>query len=328
VSLFVMLSVYAFLRALEDRRWFLWFGAFVGLGVLAKGPIELFAVIAVLGAAAAYRRIDWFLDPYFWGGVGISLLVAVPWHLYETLKFGEQFWDIYLGDQIIERIKEPLFTVAVTNTTYLQYIFGFAAPWATVFCGALVTTPFIWRKLLLREQGLIAASIVGAFAVLTVCFITQTKAISYLIPLYPFMAVVIALVVLGLTRLRMYGLRLFLIFFSVVLLFVGYKLTLYNAFHTNGYYWYEVALADEEKTIGELLLTSNAPTFYVYDTTTLGSIMYYSHLVKPDFIANTIPANAYVLYQTAELQKLEAQFPHIHFTSVYQGVSLSLAVAN
>jgi 4-amino-4-deoxy-L-arabinose transferase-like glycosyltransferase len=328
VSLFVILSVYAFMRAMKDRRWFLWFGAFVGLGVLSKGPIEVFGIIGALGVACAYRRINWLRDPYFWGGVGISLLVALPWHIYETVEFGSRFWATYLNGQILDRVAAPLFTVAITNVTYLQYIFEFAAPWALAFCGALVAGPFVWKKLVTKERALLVASVIGVFAVLAVCFITQTKAISYLIPLYPFMALTIIVAVVGLYRFRSRTLRIFLTLLLAILFIAGYKLTLYNGFHTNGYYWYEVSLADEEKTIAETLIAKHAPQFYVYDTTTLGSIMYYSHLVKPEFAAASIPQGAYVLYQTSELKKLETAYPQMHFTPLYQGASLSLTVAD
>lgn len=327
VSLFTILSVYAFLRALDDRRWFLWFGAFVGLGVLTKGPIELYAVIAVLGMAVVYRRWRWFLDPYFWCGVGISLLIALPWHIYETFKFGEQFWDAYFGTQILARIQQPLFVTGPTNTQYLQYLFGFAGPWAAVFCAGLVATPLIWKKLPLKERGLLAASITGVFAVLFVCLVTQTKAISYLIPLYPFMALGLVVMILGISRFRIDGLRTLLAIICGACLLLGFQSSINNGFHISGYYASEVALANEEKTIGETLLADHAPEFYIFDTTTLGSVMYYSHLVQPIFMSSStpLPTGAYLLYQTSELQKLETTYPQTHLASVYQGTDLSLA---
>jgi 4-amino-4-deoxy-L-arabinose transferase-like glycosyltransferase len=327
VSLFIVLSVYAFMRALEDRRWFLWFGVFVGLGVLAKGPIELFAIVAVLGAACAYRRFNWLLDPYFWGGVGMSLLVALPWHIYETIKFGELFWDEYIGSQVIARIQEPLFTTGPTNFEYIQYLFTFAAPWAVAFCVGCIATPILWKKLSVKERALLLASIVGVLAVLVVCIITKTKAISYLIPLYPFMALALAMMVLGTSRFRILYIKTVLTLLCAGLLAVGFWLSVYNGFHINTYYETEVALAKEEKTIGELLLARHAPQFYIYDTTMLGSVMYYSHLVTPVFVSTSIPRGVYLLYNTADLQKLETAFPDLHLASVYQGTYLSLTIS-
>lgn len=330
VSLFVVLSVYAFLRAQDNRQWFLWFGAFVGLGILAKGPIEGFGIIGALAVAVAYRRWKWLLDPYFWGGVGTALLIALPWHLYETAKFGMAFWDTYLIGQVLNRVATPLFTTGPTNAEYIGYLFQFATPWALAFCVSFVLTPLTWMKLRLQESALLFASEICVFAVLAVCLLTKTKAISYLIPLYPFMAVVIALSVAGLTRFQIPFLKPFLKPILVVLCVVGLGyglwLSYYNGFHISGYYASEIALAEEEQTIGDTLLARHAPTFYIYDTTTLGSIMFYSRLVKPEWIGDgDVPPGSYLLYQTNELQKLETSYPQLHLASVYQGESLSLA---
>ncbi|MDR3548855.1 MAG: glycosyltransferase family 39 protein [Candidatus Pacebacteria bacterium] len=326
VSLFIMLSLYAFLRGLDDRRWYLLLGIFVGLGVLSKDPIELFAIVAMLAAAAVYRRIDWLRDPYLWGGVGISLLVALPWHLYETFRFGEHFWDVYIGNQVIARVQTQLFSSGPTNADYFTYLFQFAAPWAAAWCIALLAAFVAWRKLVVKEQALLVASIAGVVSVMLVCLVTETKAISYMIPLYPFMAITIAMTMVGLGRFRIEGLRTALVTLAVCLTAYGLWLSAYNGFHLNGYYASGDALAKEEKTIGEDLLAHHATQFYIYDTTTLGSVMYYSRIVASQWISSLPPKGSYLLYQTDELRKLEEAYPQMRLASVYQGVSLSLGV--
>ena len=116
--------------------------------------------------------------------------------------------------------------------------------------------------------------------------------------------------------------------FFLCLVVVGFQLSIYNGFHISGYYSAEVALAQEEKTIGETLLTRHAPQFYIYATTPLGSIMYYSRLIMPGYLSSTTPHGIYLLYQTPELQKLETAYPALHLVPLYQGTYLSLAIAD
>ena len=68
ITLFVVLATYCFLRALEDRRWFLLFGACIGLAIITKGPLVVFALIAVAAIAWMYRRVDWIRNTFFWYG--------------------------------------------------------------------------------------------------------------------------------------------------------------------------------------------------------------------------------------------------------------------
>ena len=139
------------------------------------------------------------------------------------------------------------------------------------------------------------------------------------------MAIAIAIAILGVSRLITHRFQVLVCIGFILLVLAGLNLSISNGFHSSGYYTSEVALAQEEKTIGELLLTRHAPQFYIYDVTTLGSIMYYSRLVTPVFISTSIPSGAYVLYQTNELQKLETAFPQMRLASLYQASSLSLA---
>jgi 4-amino-4-deoxy-L-arabinose transferase-like glycosyltransferase len=331
VSLFIMLSTYAFYRAIQggvgDRKWYLWFGAFMGLTVLTKGPLVIYAGAAVFGILLIYRRFTWLKDNYFWGGIAIALAIILPWHIYETVLYGSTFWDTYLFGQVIDRVQENLFTVGPTNLQYLQYIFEFASPWIYVFCASLAVTPHFWKKISLQEQAALAAAFFGIASVLLVCFVTKTKAFSYLIPLYPFMAVYSAVILYQFSKTNTERSRIILAVVCIALLVNGFTASVYNGFHINTYFSAEVSLAQQEKNIGDLLKADSAPTFYTYNTTTLGSIMYYSRLLQPTFLktSDEIPENSYVLYQTNQLAKLKSILPTEKIDQLYIGQTLSLA---
>jgi len=326
VSLFVMAAAYAFLRAFEDRRWFLAFGAFVGVAILSKGPLAVFALIAALGIAIAYKRMDWLRDPYFWGGVGICLLIAVPWHLYETLQFGQVFWEEYIRDQVVDRVGQALFT-GPSNSAYIGYLFQFASPWIELWVASLVAAPFLWKRMSVKTQALFLAMVFGAIAVLAACFISKTQAIGYLIPLYPFIAVTVDLISHEVWHIKFSGIRKLVAAACICLCLFGFYLSFYNGLHINPYYIQEVSLANQEKIIGERLRTEHPATFYVFDLTTLGSIMYYSQLIAPLWVTSTPPpSHSYIVFPSSELQRVEQAYPLLKLTIVYQGTYITLGV--
>lgn len=338
VTFFDLLAVYAFWKAfhpLNSRnsfrgRWFLIFGISVGLAVLAKGPIALYAVTPIFGIATVYQNFKWIRNPSFWWGILLSLLIILPWHLYETYRFGLTFWKTYLVDQLLNRVDEVFFTIHPTNMDYISYAFGFGAPWLAIFCVSIIVAIFIWNRISPSVRALFAASVIGVFSVFSVDFITKTKAFNYLIPLYPFVALCVSLMGYEIGRLRFPRIRTLLSLIAIVLTGMGLWLTIFNAFHINSYYASEVSLADQEKAIGTLLKEDHAPTFYVYDTTTLGSIMFYSGLVKPIFMGSATAAvsqGSFVLYETMQHDALIAKYPNLSGMPVYNGASLSLVQA-
>jgi 4-amino-4-deoxy-L-arabinose transferase-like glycosyltransferase len=349
VSFFIMAALYAWLQGFQKRWWYVIFGILLGLAFMTKGPLAIYAVAAVLGSCLVCIRYSWnrLRDPYFWGGVMAFFIVVVPWHVYETIHFGYAFWEDYLGDEVLNRVGQQLFN-GPTNAEYLGYFFQFAAPWAFLFCIGVLLMPMFWKRMQVKAQALSLASLAGAVSVLVVCFITKTKAISYLIPLYPFMAVSIAVMAGELYR-YVKTLNLALILPSPVLrrpvrlshvisivitlcfvplIILGATLTVWNGFHLNPYYSSEVQLATDEKAIGEILLQQQPANFYEYNgVTTLGSIMFYSQLLSPGVYdpANPPPIGSFVVYQTSDIGHLDASTSDTSFIVMYKGQYLSLA---
>ena len=123
----------------------------------------MYAGAAILGLIFVYRRFKWLADPYFWGGVAVCLAVVLPWHIYETIQYGDSFWDIYLYAQVVQRVQHVLFSLQPTNYDYLSYIFQFATPWIYAFLASVVAAPFLWRRMQQKNQAVLAASIFGFF---------------------------------------------------------------------------------------------------------------------------------------------------------------------
>ena len=74
-----VLIAYFVIRLLktEDPRWWMAIGASVGVGLLTKYTICFF-IAGILGGMLLTRARRYFLSAWFWGGVGVALLIFLP----------------------------------------------------------------------------------------------------------------------------------------------------------------------------------------------------------------------------------------------------------
>ncbi|MFP4154428.1 MAG: ArnT family glycosyltransferase [Halothiobacillaceae bacterium] len=110
--LFMTAALFAtYLHYVEDRRrWVLLAFAAMGLGFLAKGPVAVVipAVVSLLFYVwqGAWRR--WFravLDPL---GIGLFLVIALPWYVLQYLREGQAFIDGFFFRHNLQRFSEPI----------------------------------------------------------------------------------------------------------------------------------------------------------------------------------------------------------------------------
>ena len=348
VALFIALAFYAGMRALRDPRWYMAVGIALALAVLSKSVIVAFAGVALL--SYALLALGWkgacalLREKWIWAGAGLFLLIAAPWHIYETLKYGAAFWHSYLGTEVIERASTNLFPNSnnPTNAEYLGHLLGFAAPWTELFLVAIATIPFIYRKARRETPDAfyaLCASVITVASVLLVMFSAGTKAFGYLMPLYPFMAVAIALTAeqvwkllsasaYARTYVQVAGKTVFACALVLLIAFSA-RHTRYDALHINPYYGWEIGQAYEERDVAKLIRTVHDPLVYTYNYDAIGAILYYSRLPdsKTPYVSTwnasrTPMPNAFILATSS--QALADAFPQERFTTLYSGRFVSL----
>lgn len=105
---FGLLSLYFWLRARQDGRWFMAWGAAVGMAILTKwvaaGPFVLLCATDLL-VPRLRRGVHWG-----WLAAGVLVIgaVAAPWHVVQTLRHGGEFWQVYLGYHVLGRMSSEL----------------------------------------------------------------------------------------------------------------------------------------------------------------------------------------------------------------------------
>ncbi|MGC9457144.1 MAG: ArnT family glycosyltransferase, partial [Halothiobacillaceae bacterium] len=110
--LFMTAALFAtYLHYLEDRRrWVLLAFVAMGLGFLTKGPVAVVipAVVSFLFYAwqGAWRR--WFRAVFDPVGIGLFLLIALPWYVLQYLREGQAFIDGFFFRHNLQRFSEPI----------------------------------------------------------------------------------------------------------------------------------------------------------------------------------------------------------------------------
>ncbi|HWU24488.1 MAG TPA: glycosyltransferase family 39 protein [Candidatus Paceibacterota bacterium] len=344
VAFFALAAFYAGMRAVRDSRWFVMVGITLALAILSKSVMAIFGGIGVLAILLFEKKLlRSFRDRWLWFGVAAFMLVAAPWHLYMTITYGTAFWHSYLGTEVLERASTNLFPGGTnpTNADYLSYLASNAAPWIQLFILSCAGMPFFFRRMAGTLRTVFAASFIVVLSVVAVAFVSETKAFGYLIPMYPFLAVFLALAGRELWRAEAKSrfadtLTLALAALTIALFAYAAVFTRYEALHIDPYYGWELSQAYEEHAIGEMIAQAQHPEVYVYGNYgDLGSIYYYSKLpdTKNPFIllwsASSTPASSSTAFiiASSSLASLSNSFPDFRFTQAYSGNFVSLFTA-
>ncbi len=193
VTFFIVGTIYFMYWALKAKKNALWLavlaGIFLGLGVMTKSIIGLIPV-PVIGIYYLYlifsqkQKISFVIFLPF---IFASLLVALPWHVYSYMTHGQDFVDEYLIDHIIGRglsglgHEKPLWW-------FLEVIKVSFRIWVAPFVLGLASLFFIDKK----NRNEYFLLILSTFFVLVFFSVSKDKLQWYVIPIYPFMALIAA----------------------------------------------------------------------------------------------------------------------------------------
>lgn len=178
----IYLTVYGYVRLREgDGRWFYVLCAGLGLGIMAKGPAEFVAPMAIV--------LDWWIQGrrklltvgQFWVGAAVLAVIVLPWHVWMVAHFGWGYVHEYLGYQILARAGRPLEGNAGGVLVYFPVIWKGTWPWCLLGIWALGR--WLWkREWEFSLPWLLMGVTLGLYTVV------ETKLDWYIVPLYPALA--------------------------------------------------------------------------------------------------------------------------------------------
>jgi 4-amino-4-deoxy-L-arabinose transferase-like glycosyltransferase len=196
LTLFLSLALYSYLLYRDRGRMgaALAVGVWVALAVLTKGPAALGAFGLIVGADLLVARRLSAPAPGRWAhaaaGAGVFVLVAAPWFLYETLRQGMPFVELFFLRQstawrFVRGYGVPL-PYWIGLVAYVPLAIVAVLPWSGVLPGAIREG---WRSLRGGAATLRLCMVWTLVVFLVLSLVPGTKSIRYLLPLYPPLAI-------------------------------------------------------------------------------------------------------------------------------------------
>lgn len=274
----LLVSLAALVAGWKQHRWYILIGPALALGFLFKSFAIATAIPVLLIFNFWYHNFSWLRNKFFLLGSALGVLIVVPWHWYEYARWGSGFFQNYLGQQVVARYTEGIGQNAGFQfIRYLNVLMVHGEPWIGVFTLAVIF--FVGARLTSRRSErdpLLLSALSSVLAIYCLFAFGRTNILTYLLPLFPFAAIVVALFTVKLYRGSKH------IYFRVLIAIVGGLLLLYSYALASGanpttletmyFPWSQM-----QKEVG--LQVSKGPAdarFYYFEWPTLEALRYYS----------------------------------------------------
>ena len=165
------------------------FGAFLGLGVLAKGPAAVILAGGAIGiwalATQEWRAAFRLAHPI---GIAVFALVALPWYVV-CARRNPDFLHVFIFQHNFERYLTPVFQHKQPFWFFVPITLLALLPWTVFSIGSLQEGLRVWReKSWTRSPGFFFACW-GIFPVAFFSF-SESKLPSYILPAVPALALI------------------------------------------------------------------------------------------------------------------------------------------
>jgi 4-amino-4-deoxy-L-arabinose transferase-like glycosyltransferase len=195
-SVWVLLSLFAFAYAyyrpkFTDLGIYISF-VFAAIAVLTKGLLGIcFPATAILLFLICNRDLKFLLrSSVLWGGL-LFLLISVPWHVIMYQKHGDFFLYEYFGNVHIRRLIDSEHPKINTWYFYPGLMFGGVMPWSIFWIPTIVWLYSEWRRNRKLNEGVVFL-LVWMLAVFSFVQPAASKLASYVFPLFPAIAALLA----------------------------------------------------------------------------------------------------------------------------------------
>ncbi len=174
----------------DDRRWWLvLFYAFMGLGMLAKGPVAPVLGGIIVAAYALVRREPKLILRTLWiPGILVFLAVALPWYIEVQLKT-PQFFRTFFLEHNLERFSSNMFRHKQPFYYYIPVFLLAVLPWTTYVIAGIVDVfrDRRFRRENNQEPGDGLPMFLLLWTVVPIAFFTisQSKLPGYILPAIP-----------------------------------------------------------------------------------------------------------------------------------------------
>jgi 4-amino-4-deoxy-L-arabinose transferase-like glycosyltransferase len=171
-----------------QRKYYLAYIA-AGLAVLTKGPIGIvFPGMIVLLHLLLTKNLQAVKHIKVISGGFLVVLVSLPWYLAMYHFHGMDFINTFLGFHNITRFLEPEHSAGALWYYYIPVLLVGFFPWAMFLVQSLWSS---FRNRNQREGNIPFFFFIWAMVVFVFFSISQTKLVSYILPMYPPLALLV-----------------------------------------------------------------------------------------------------------------------------------------
>jgi len=190
VTLALLFFWFAFHDEKRRRLFLLLFYISCGFSVLAKGPLGLVLVGMVVGPwLVMRRRLDFLKDMGLWWGTVVFLAVAGPWYvavMRANADFGAYF---FIQQNFMNFASSEAARHAKPWHFYFPILIGGFFPWIAFLPAAVGNVRRKWRE---DHEGALLFLSLWAGLIFLFFSIASSKLPSYLLPMFPAVAVLVA----------------------------------------------------------------------------------------------------------------------------------------
>jgi len=186
---FMYLAIYGYLRARDgEHRWWYLISVSCALGFMVKSFASLLAPAVITFALVVDRQLSETLKAkQFWFSILAGLATVIPWHAAMVFMHGSAFVNEYFYYHVWSRTITPLEGHNGAYSFYFREIWEKIHPWWSIAPFAVLFN--VWQV----KRGRLSVAVL-ALALITFAFYTaaQTKLPSYILPVYPALALLIS----------------------------------------------------------------------------------------------------------------------------------------
>lgn len=196
LTLFTYTALYAYLRLTDgNQKWWYAVWSSCALALMVKGAGGMIAPAAIILALLFDKRLRVAVrSSHFRQAVLLAVLIVAPWHVLMSAWYGRAFIDEYIGYHVIARSTRTLEGHASGYFYYVGKLVDGFFPWCLLVPFAVVS--IIRRNLKAQSRSwvllLLIALVFGLYTVI------PTRRPWYIVPLYPALAILIAVFICGL----------------------------------------------------------------------------------------------------------------------------------
>ncbi|MFM6280000.1 MAG: ArnT family glycosyltransferase, partial [Dolichospermum sp.] len=182
---FFLLLLFCVLKARDNRKYAIGIGFCLGLITLTKGML----VVVLAGIAGLFilanKQLALLKNPYLWIGMFLGNLPAIAWYFAQWQHYGNTFLQIHFQSQAFDRLG----TAVEGNTGpiwyYLLEVIKYGFPWLLFLPGGLYLS---WKNC---HTAWGCLTLIGTIVYFAIVSLMKTKLPWYILPIYPFLALVI-----------------------------------------------------------------------------------------------------------------------------------------